>query len=279
MQSIPILDNHIHLDRRGRFLDAVRDFVNSGGTHIVLVSKPSWTIGINIIQAEDYKKVFDETLTIAKAVREQGVGVFVVLGVHPAEISKLIEHRPLEEVVDLMKQGLDCAGKYVEKQLAVGLKSGRPHYPVSKEIWDASNHIIEHAMILSRELDCAVQLHTEDTTIRMLHELQDIVKKTGMSPQRVVKHYAPPMIKEFENTGLFPGIISSKHAVEEALQTSARFVMETDYIDDLKRPGAVLGPKTVPKKTKKLIEVYGTEPFYKVHKENPEKIYQIEINL
>lgn len=279
MQSIPILDNHIHLDRRGRFLDAVRDFVNSGGTHIVLVSKPSWTIGINIIQAEDYKKVFDETLTIAKAVREQGVGVFVVLGVHPAEISKLIEHRPLEEVVDLMKQGLDCAGKYVEKQLAVGLKSGRPHYPVSKEIWDASNHIIEHAMILSRELDCAVQLHTEDTTIEMLHELWDIVKKTGMSPQRVVKHYAPPMIKEFENTGLFPGIISSKHAVEEALQTSARFMMETDYIDDLKRPGAVLGPKTVPKKTKKLIEVYGTEPFYKVHKENPEKIYQIEINL
>ena len=279
MQNIPILDNHIHLDRRGRFLDAVRDFVNSGGTHIVLVSKPSWTIGINIIQAEDYKKVFDETLTIAKAVREQGVGVFVVLGVHPAEISKLIEHRPLEEVVDLMKQGLDCAGKYVEKQLAVGLKSGRPHYPVSKEIWDASNHIIEHAMILSRELDCAVQLHTEDTTIEMLHELWDIVKKTGMSPQRVVKHYAPPMIKEFENTGLFPGIISSKHAVEEALQTSARFVMETDYIDDLKRPGAVLGPKTVPKKTKKLIEVYGTEPFYKVHKENPEKIYQIEINL
>ncbi|CAD6493106.1 MAG: TatD related DNase [Candidatus Argoarchaeum ethanivorans] len=279
MQSIPILDNHIHLDRRGRFLDAVQDFVNSGGTHIVLVSKPSWTIGINIIQAEDYKKVFDETLTIAKAVREMGVGVFVVLGVHPAEISKLIEHRPLEEVVDLMKQGLDCAGKYVEKQLAVGLKSGRPHYPVSKEIWDASNHIIEHAMTLSRELDCAVQLHTEDTTIEMLHELWDIVKKTGMSPQRVVKHYAPPMIKEFENTGLFPGIISSKHAVEEALQTSARFVMETDYIDDLKRPGAVLGPKTVPKKTKKLIELYGTEPFYKVHKENPEKIYQIEINL
>ncbi|CAD6493887.1 MAG: TatD related DNase [Candidatus Argoarchaeum ethanivorans] len=279
MQSIPILDNHIHLDRRGRFLDAVQDFVNSGGTHIVLVSKPSWTIGVNIIQAEDYKKVFDETLTIAKAVREQGVGVFVVLGVHPAEISKLIEQRPLEEVVDLMKQGLDCAGKYVEKQLAVGLKSGRPHYPVSKEIWDASNHIIEHAMTLSRELDCAVQLHTEDTTIEMLHELQDMVKKTGISPQRVVKHYAPPMIKEFENTGLFPGIISSKHAVEEALQTSARFVMETDYIDDLKRPGAVLGPKTVPKKTKKLIEVYGTEPFYRVHKENPEKIYQIEINL
>jgi TatD-related deoxyribonuclease len=279
MQSIPILDNHMHLDRRGRFLDAVHDFVNSGGTHIVLVSKPSWTIGVNIVQAEDYKKVFDETLTIAKAVRERGVGVFVVLGVHPAEISKLIEHRPLEEVVDLMKGGLDCAGKYVEKQLAVGLKSGRPHYPVSKEIWDASNHIIEHAMTLSRELDCAVQLHTEDTTIEMLHELRYIVKKTGMSPQRVVKHYAPPMIKEFENTGLFPGIISSKHAVEEALQTSARFVMETDYIDDPKRPGAVLGPKTVPKKTKKLIEVHGTEPFYRVHKENPEKIYQIEINL
>ena len=30
--------------------------------------------------------------------------------------------------------------------------------------------------------------------------------------------------------------------------------METDYLDDLKRPGAVLGPKTVPKRTQQLVE-------------------------
>ncbi len=29
--------------------------------------------------------------------------------------------------------------------------------------------------------------------------------------------------------------------------------METDYMDDPRRPGAVLGPKTVPKRTQQLV--------------------------
>ena len=30
--------------------------------------------------------------------------------------------------------------------------------------------------------------------------------------------------------------------------------METDYLDDPNRPGAVLGPKTVPKRTQQLVD-------------------------
>jgi TatD-related deoxyribonuclease len=56
-------------------------------------------------------------------------------------------------------------------------------------------------------------------------------------------------------------------------------MMETDYIDDPDRPGAVLGPKTIPKRTLKLIETHGEEPFWRIHKENPEKVYDIQIEL
>jgi TatD-related deoxyribonuclease len=274
---LPILDNHMHLDRRGRFIEAVRDFKKSGGTHIVLVSKPSWTLGVNITRAEDWREVFDETIRIAEEVRKTGVGVFVVLGVHPAEISRLCEHKSVEEALSLMKAGIEIAGRYVEEQVAVGLKSGRPHYPVPDEVWEASNQIIEHAMTLARELDCALQLHTESATTQTLEDLQAMAKKTGMPPYRVVKHYAPPMIKEFEETGIFPSVIASKAG--EALVQGHRFLMETDYIDDLKRAGAVLGPRTVPRKTRKLVEAYGEEPFYWIHRENPEKVYGVEISL
>jgi TatD-related deoxyribonuclease len=54
-------------------------------------------------------------------------------------------------------------------------------------------------------------------------------------------------------------------------------MMETDYIDDPKRPGAVLGPKTVPKKTKSLIEngLLTIEQADIIHKKNPEDTYNI----
>ena len=37
-------------------------------------------------------------------------------------------------------------------------------------------------------------------------------------------------------------------------------MLETDYMDDPKRPGAVLGPKTVPKRTRQLLEAGLDEP-------------------
>jgi len=56
-------------------------------------------------------------------------------------------------------------------------------------------------------------------------------------------------------------------------------MVETDYIDDKKRPGAVLGPKTVPKKVKELLEHGFDEDFiYKICCENVEKTYGVEIN-
>ncbi|RUM32759.1 MAG: metal-dependent hydrolase, partial [Archaeoglobus sp.] len=55
--------------------------------------------------------------------------------------------------------------------------------------------------------------------------------------------------------------------------------VETDYIDDPNRPGAVLGPKTVPKKVKELLKMGYSEDFVmKICKDNIEKIYDIDMD-
>lgn len=277
--KIPITDNHMHIDSRARGLEAVKDFKNSGGTHIILVTKPSWSFGITVKESEDYLKVFDETIEIASKIRELGVGAFPVLGVHPAEISRLTEYMELQKATEIMKKGLEFASGYVEKGLAVGIKSGRPHYPVSAEVWAASNEIMEYAFSLGKEQDCAVQLHTESVGESELQDIAKRARKTGIKMYKVVKHYSPPLVKTCEELGLFPGVISVKGAIEHALEEGTRFMMETDYIDDPDRPGAVLGPKTIPRRTIKLMEMYGEEPFWVIHKENPEKVYEIEIEL
>lgn len=269
----------MHIDPRGKGLEAVREFQQAGGTHIFLVMKPSWTLGIKVTRPEDQKAVFDETVEISRQINETGVTSFPVLGVHPAEITHLLEYMDLPTAVKTMKGGLDIAAQYVEKGLAVGLKSGRPHYPVTPEVWEASNEIMEHAFTLAKDLHCAVQLHTESVGEPELEDIAARARKTGIKLHKVVKHYAPPLVSACERLGIFPGVLAGKGAIEEALTQGTRFMMETDYIDDPQRPGAVLGPKTIPKRTIKLAEEHGEEPFWKIHKENPEMVYGVDIEL
>jgi len=277
--KIPITDEHMHIDPRAKGLKAVKEFQNTGGTHIFLVMKPSWTIGVNVSKAEDHIKVFEETIDISRQINETGVTSFPVLGVHPAELTKLTENMELKKAVDIMKGGLDIAARYVERGHAVGLKSGRPHYPVSEDVWDASNEIMEYAFTHAADLDCAIQLHTESVEEPELVDIAERAKRTGIKMQRVVKHYAPPLVNVCEKLGIMPGVLAGKGVIEEALEQGTRFMLETDYIDDVDRPGAVLGPKTIPRKTLKLVEQYGEEPFWKIHKKNPEMVYDVDIEL
>jgi TatD-related deoxyribonuclease len=277
--NIPITDEHIHIDPRAKGIEAVKQFQNAGGTHMMVVSKPTWTLGVEVTKPDDYRVVFDETVDIVRQINEIGVGAFPVLGVHPAEITKLCERMELEKAASLMKAGLEIASEYVNEGLAVGLKSGRPHYPVSDEVWQASNSIMSHAFCRGKDLGCAVQLHTESVGEVELEDIASRANSAGIPLDKVVKHYAPPLVDVCERIGLYPGVLAGKGAIEKALKQGSRFMMETDYIDDPQRPGAVLGPKTIPRRTLKLVETYGEEVFWKVHKENVEKVYEVNIEI
>ena len=70
-------------------------------------------------------------------------------------------------------------------------------------------------------------------------------------------------------------IISSSKNIAYAANTNFDFMLETDYLDDPKRPGAVMGPKTVPRKTLKAIEnnTLSEDQAYKIHTDLPDKVY------
>ena len=52
---------------------------------------------------------------------------------------------------------------------------------------------------------------------------------------------------------MMPSVLASKSAFAEALGKGDRFLLETDFMDDPTRPGAVLGISTVPKRIKTLL--------------------------
>jgi TatD-related deoxyribonuclease len=272
-QKYPVTDDHIHIDPvNGRGLAAAKDFRNAGGTHIFLVSKPSGSFGISPVKGSDFLPVFDETLRVADMIRELGISVFVVLGVHPAEISRLSSVMPLPEAVSVMKGGLEEAARFVESGSAVALKSGRPHYEVSAEIWDASNEILSYGLGLAADAGCAIQLHAEtgpcSDVVRMASD-------AGIGHDRVVKHYASP------DTPLIPSMIATHPAIPELTGQNRIFTMESDYMDENSRPGAVIGPKSVPRVTRKMIEagIISIDDAWKIHAENPALVYGVDINL
>jgi TatD-related deoxyribonuclease len=57
-------------------------------------------------------------------------------------------------------------------------------------------------------------------------------------------------------------------------------MLETDFIDDRRRPGAVMAPATVPRRTRAMLEQgVPEERVWRIHKENPEKVYGASIDL
>jgi len=269
----PITDDHIHFDPvNGRGVEAAKDFLHAGGTHIFLVTKPSWSLGIAPTCGADYAKVFDETLRVADSIRETGLVVFPIMGVHPAEISRLTERMSLFEAVEVMKAGLDCAAEYVRDGRAVALKSGRPHYEVSPEVFTASNEVLAHALELAAGYRCALQIHAESGPCA---DVVDMAGAVGMPIERVVKHYGSP------ETPLHPSLVARHEAVPVLARERRPFTMESDFMDENSRPGAVTGPKSVPRITKKLLEsgVINEEDCWRIHGETPEKVYGVRITL
>jgi TatD-related deoxyribonuclease len=269
--SFPVTDDHIHIDPvNGRGLEAAKDFLRAGGSHLFLVCKPSSSFGITPGKGADFTRVFEETIVIAEKVAELGLTVRVILGVHPAEITRLSHSYPLGRVEEIMKEGISLAAEYVAAGRAVALKSGRPHYEVSSEVLEASNRVLSHAFSLAARNDCAVQVHAESGPCS---DMVFMAESAGLAPWRVVKHYATP------DTPLTPSFIATHPDIPRLCREKREFTMESDYMDENSRPGAVIGPKSVPRATFRLLEqgFINEEDAYRIHAETPSKVYGVEI--
>jgi TatD-related deoxyribonuclease len=168
-----------------------------------------------------------------------------------------------------MMGGIDVAAEFVADGPALALKSGRPHYDVSDAVWEASNAVMCHTFERAAEVGCAVQLHTEGGSD--FTEVTEWAEDRGLPAERVVKHYAGPRTE-----GPVPSVLASEENIEGAMEHGRPFMLETDFIDDPDRPGAVLGPKTVPKRTAWLVEAGHDDVVREAHVETPKRVYGID---
>lgn len=275
-EKVPVYDNHIHMSPSGRNVDALREFQAAGGTGLTLVTLPYKEVQIS--KGEDFARSYEITYGLAERAREcTDLEINIAVGPYPVLIIPLAEAYGLERAEEMLMKGMDDAARDVAEGRAVAIgEIGRPHFPVSQEIWDASNRVLLHGMELARENDCPVIIHCESEadTDRSLAELADMA---GLDRELVVKHSSPPWVTDEETHGVMPSIPASKSNLKEALSKGTdRFMIETDYIDDPEKPGAIMSVNTVPKKVAAWVAngQVPEESIYRICRDIPDSLYK-----
>jgi TatD-related deoxyribonuclease len=269
---VEITDNHFHLDPEGRKELAVKDFLNAGGTRLVLVHKPynKWN------KLEEFKTQVNTTLNLASKARQVGAKVAVVAAPHPITLVKLLDSKSILEASELYLEAVNHCTNLVSENEIVGLgELGRPHFSVESEIWELSNKILLESLSRAKEVDASVVLHTETGTPDVMADLAFIASKANFPKDRLVKHYGGPGSIE-EPNGLVVSLTSSLTNIRYASVRDSDFMLETDYLDDPNRPGAVMGPKSVPRKTFKALdeEIISDKQADRIHSVIPDKVYR-----
>jgi len=239
---------------------------------------------------DEHRSTYADTIAMADEVRDHhGLNVRVVLGPHPAAFAhqfiQWIEEDKeggAERACENYRDSIDAALEFLHegKAHAIG-EVGRPHWPVSDEIWNLSNMLLEETMAMAAKENIALQLHVEGELDSTYRDLSKMAEKVNLSKHKLVRHYSPPQIDEAVTRGLTSSVLVGKGALQPLMETYEQnktgFMLETDYMDDPRRPGAVLGPKTVPKRTQQLLEAgMDEETLWRCHVDVPNAIYGID---
>lgn len=282
ISNLPITDAHIHVDPyngEGPVLTA-RKFYNSGGRVMIIPNKPAWITN----EPYNFKKNMDNTVKYAKEInQETDVRAYVFLGVHPAEYSNLIRRGETYHIAYLkVMQSIDYAVKLAETEdTVIGIgEIGRPHYPVEDMELEYHNMILKYCLEKGKDYNLPVMLHTEDLKSDDFKSISDYCKSIHLKPKNVIKHHCSDEVLESENHGLSVSLTSNKKNIISALEKdkNAGFLMETDFFDDNSKPGVVLGPKTVAKRTRQLLETeeMSMKQAENIHIKNVEKVFKID---
>ena len=282
MKNIPVTDNHIHVDPLNGEgpIEVANKFHRAGGSFMIIPNKPTWTVNKNC----SFKDAMELVIRYVDEInRETDVKAFAVVGAHPAELSRRVKAGMNLETAELqMRDALKNAQKLVLEGKAVAIgEVGRPHYDVSPQELEVHNRLISYSMELAKDVGCPVQLHTESAGSEQFLEFAQMADKVNIPRNMVIKHFSGAFVLEKENHGLTPSLIATKDVVKTGLKKGKNFLMETDYLDDKTRPGAVLGPKTVPRRTLELLKqgLIDEEDAYLIHVTNIENIYQIDLGV
>ena len=246
--DLPVVDHHCHLSPGGEGVEAARRFHRNGGAHLFLTTH-NWNHG-PIRSVEDYRTQFESIEKLGLRIgQETPVGVSLVIAPYPVDLLSMSEALGLAKAMEVQMSALDLAGSWVRERRAAGLgEIGWPHFPVPIDLAGASRQIFQHALEVAHDIGCPVIVHAEDLSAEGYRGLAEEARNAGVPPDRVVKHYAQTYVPASERSGITPSFLARRDSFTTVSDDPGPWFLETDFLDDPRRPGAVLDIATVPRR-------------------------------
>lgn len=233
---------------------AARRFRAAGGTHLFLATQ---NYGARVPRTlDDYARQFEQTEALGRAVAaETGATVYTVLAPYPIDLVHVAPEIGVPAAEALQRAALELAARRVRERAAVALgEVGRAHFPVPAEVGEAVERVFAFAAEVARETDCPLVVHSEDLDAAGYGRLAALARAHGLDPGRVVKHYARERVAPEDRDGVAASFLAKRDLVRSVLADGALWFLETDFLDDPNRPGAVLDLGTVPRRAAQVAE-------------------------
>jgi TatD-related deoxyribonuclease len=248
--DLPVVDHHAHLSPNGEGVGAARRFEAAGGTHLFLATQnylPRVPLSLG-----EYVAQFETTEQLAHRIQaETRVLVYVVLAPYPVDLLAQIDQLGRVGAVGLQVAALDLAGQWVEQQRAVALgEVGRPHFPIPPELTDSVEEVFRHALETARDVGCPAVVHCADLDAAGYRALAETAAAVSFPVHRLVKHYAREIVPAASRLGVVPSFLAQRELLERLRSEPGPWFLETDFLDDPARKGAVLDLATVPKRAR-----------------------------
>ncbi len=250
--DLPVVDHHCHLSPSGEGIRAAARFRAAGGTHLFLCTQnydpgPPRTL-------DGYAAQFETTLELAHRVRaETGVVVYPVLAPYPIDLATVAAPLGLDAALELHCRALDLAGAWVREHRAIALgEVGWAHFPVDPEIDRRIQAAFGHALEVARDVGCPAVVHGPDLDPAGFEALARRARSIGLPAHRVIKHYTRVRWPEVDRHGVTPSYLARSDTVKSVLADPGPWFWETDFLDDPRRPGAVLDLTTVPRRAQRI---------------------------
>lgn len=250
--DLPVVDHHAHLSPHGEGVAAARRFEAAGGTHLFLATQNYEPRAPRLL--EEYERQFETTERIAQQIaRETSVQVFVVVAPYPVDLLSQVRELGLEAAIDLQVRALELAARWVSEHRAVALgEVGRPHFAVDLALQPACEEVFRRSLEIARDAGAPAVVHCEDLDADGYRRLAALATSVSLPLGHLVKHYARTYVPANGRAGVTPSLLARREIVREARSDPGPWFLETDFLDDPRRPGAVLDLATVPRRAQAL---------------------------
>ncbi len=272
-------DVHLHFNPvKGDGYKVFEKFHRAGGTGFVSPVLTLRSYRISGYGREDFERAYRLHLEGVRYGRlEYPLRGYAALGWHPAEVATLAEERPEEEVLNIAETVCDLIEEFAteyEEVVAVG-EVGHPHYPVPAEVKRVCHKVFVRFLELAKDLDLPVIYHGPKASRKHYMRLYEYLKDVGFDSDKFVRHRAAPDVSAARNVGVWPSVPASRRSVREAAEHGPEFMLESDYLDDPRRPNAALPLRAVPKAAR-ILRTIDPDLVSKVMIEIPERVFGVE---